>query len=41
VILEGRPRAGLSRWLWLVMWLLVIPHAIMLAFLSLAAAAAG
>jgi hypothetical protein len=35
--LEGRLDPGLSRWQWLVKWLLAIPHYIVLFFLDIAA----
>ncbi len=34
--IEGELSPSLSRWLWLVKWVLIIPHAIVLAFLWIA-----
>ena len=36
LVLEGEYSPDLSRWLWLVKWVLVIPHAIVLFFLWIA-----
>jgi hypothetical protein len=37
VRLEGTLQAQLSRWLWLVKWLLIFPHVVILLFLGVAA----
>jgi hypothetical protein len=36
VSIEGELDSALSRWLWLVKWLLAIPHYIILFFLGIA-----
>ena len=40
VALEGELAPHLSRWLWLVKWLLAVPHIVVLAFLGLGAVVA-
>ena len=37
IAIDAELEAGLSRWLWLVKWLLLIPHYIVLFFLDIAA----